>query len=657
MKKQTLKLLTIVFILLLSGCPTPPEITKPDQTVITEESAFKHYQNGQYELAAKHYEQLIASTSSPDKEKYQLLAAESYIYTHNYTQASQILDNISPNTNDISIKYKAIILRAWASLKNKQPEEALKSLQTPFPQKLDVAIIQKYYRLRAEAFKLNGKPIESATELMFLEKYLESPQSVIENQKNLLSGLQTLTDASLKILQVPPPDIFSGWMDLAIILKNTQNDTARQNLLINWKLAFTNHPAINSELLYEYIDKDIKTIETIHTIALLLPSQGKWKNAAITLRDGFLSAHYNETKENKPSINLYYYEAPEKVVEQYLLAVSDGADIIVGPIDEESVALLAQSNTLKPPVLALNNLKPEAIIPPRFYQFKASSEDEARLTAEKIWRDGHTKVATIVPQGLWGNKVALAFEQRWIELGGILLEQQKYPPRQTDYASSIKSLLNLDESNRRQKKIQQYVVNDFQYEPRRRQDVDAIFIAALPKQARLILPQLQFYRANDLPVYSTSHTYSAQSDENNEDLNGLLFCGIPWLLTNEPSAELSKERLLELWPETRQSFFQLFALGIDSYNILSQLNFLQQSPVNMFQGRSGQLYLDTKQRIHRQLVWAKIARGMPSILEPSPRMDIISESIGESPFSINNNSQDMNNQTPLPTEYIEAKIN
>ncbi len=58
-----------------------------------------------------------------------------------------------------------------------------------------------------------------------------------------------------------------------------------------------------------------------------------------------------------------------------------------------------------------------------------------------------------------------------------------------------------------------------------------IFMLATPRQARLINPQLSFYRASRLPVYATSQVYTGYPDSSlDTDLNNVAFCDMPWIL-------------------------------------------------------------------------------------------------------------------------------
>ena len=80
--------------------------------------------------------------------------------------------------------------------------------------------------------------------------------------------------------------------------------------------------------------------------------------------------------------------------------------------------------------------------------------------------------------------------------------------------------------------LRRIIRQPFEFDPRRRQDIDFIFLLANPSQARGIKPTLAFFFAEDLPVYSTSHMNdNSESRIDYLDLAGIRFCDIPWKLT------------------------------------------------------------------------------------------------------------------------------
>ena len=65
-------------------------------------------------------------------------------------------------------------------------------------------------------------------------------------------------------------------------------------------------------------------------------------------------------------------------------------------------------------------------------------------------------------------------------------------------------------------------------------DLNMIFSVGTSIDMRVIKPQFNFNYAEDIPFYSTSHIYSGVNDkEQNQDLNNIKFCDIPWLYNSK----------------------------------------------------------------------------------------------------------------------------
>lgn len=109
-------------------------------------------------------------------------------------------------------------------------------------------------------------------------------------------------------------------------------------------------------------------------IALLLPVSGPLAKPAAAIRDGFFAAHYHRlNKLYQPVIRLYDTGAqPALVIEVYRQAVADGADVVVGPLDRESVKALARESGLGVPTLALNYGDDEGALAGNLFQFGLS---------------------------------------------------------------------------------------------------------------------------------------------------------------------------------------------------------------------------------------------------------------------------------------------
>ena len=186
-------------------------------------------------------------------------------------------------------------------------------------------------------------------------------------------------------------------------------------------------------------------------IALLLPITGRAAAAAISVRDGFLTAYYQTRSQERPRVRVYD-TGTESVADALTLATRQGADFIVGPLTREEVAAAAEFPAQHAPLLALNFLPAERPAPPQFYQYALSPEDEARVAARRILEDQHRRGVALVPAGDWGERVLAAFRQELLSGGGELLATAAIDASRTDYSGPITELLGLSDSTARFKR-------------------------------------------------------------------------------------------------------------------------------------------------------------------------------------------------------------
>ncbi|MGZ8916573.1 MAG: penicillin-binding protein activator, partial [Methylobacter sp.] len=244
------------------------------------------------------------------------------------------------------------------------------------------------------------------------------------------------------------------------------------------------------------------------------------------------------------------------------------------------------------------------------YQFSLSPLDDAEQITHKARSDGHQKALLLIPENAPGKRIANYLTEDWQNQEGTILETQTYNPKGTDFSSPIQKLLNLDESEQRYNKILT-LVPGVKYTPRRRQDADAILLSAYSSEARSINPQLQFYQADDLPVYAMPTVYTGQVNLSQDaDLNKITFCDTPWLFNNAYQGELNMDALQETWKQFPSAYLRLIAMGIDAYNLATRLSNLE---IDSYPGATGNLSLTGDQRIKRKLICAKFIDGHPEV--------------------------------------------
>lgn len=346
-------------------------------------------------------------------------------------------------------------------------------------------------------------------------------------------------------------------------------------------------------------------------LALILPFSGPLASTAEAIRDGFLAA-YLKTGGHMP-VRLYDSGASnESSLAAYQQAVREGAGFVVGPLRKESIAAIAAQGQMQVPVLALNYLDEATRAPANFFQFGLAPEDEARAIAEQAAAQGDKRAIALVPQTEWGDRVLAALDKRLHELGGGVLKAARYKPGAVDYSNSIQDLMNLEASQSRHNALTGIIGSKSEFEPRRRDDVDFIFMASRPSEGHMIWPQLRFYRATGLPVYATSLIYNGTGDN---ELNGVRFCDMPMMLQADNTWAGLRTDAAELPAIKNQP--RLFALGYDAYNVVGLMQAGKMQVGNLFPAASGGLVMKPNGAIGRTLGCAQFRDGSIRTLDAS----------------------------------------
>ena len=602
---------------------TPGIATTPTPT---EQVAKKRYENpasqlikiGRYLDAALLLSELAASVPSPKKQEYQLQIASLLLQGNYLLQAEQILAEINVDGLDTSFQIQKTLLGAQLALAQQQPQQAIDQLDSLSGIIKDASpeLQKEFYNKQIDAFYSRQDYAGSAMARQSLNELIQDGEQIRENHEIILRDLQELTPSELSSLTDRPFNAtMAGWVELAYIAKTAGDETQAQQNIDAWMEKYPNHP-VDLNILKTIVSQQPEALGRPTQIALILPTKGRFAKASQAVQDGFLASYYGQKDDaHKPSIKIYEEgDDPDQIRNVYEQAVTDGADFVVGPLNKSSVNALAATSNFPTPILALNYSETlSEDTNNNFFQMSLSPEQEARQVAEHAWLDGHQKAAVLIPNTKWGDRVYEAFKSRWEELGGEVVEYQSYNAKKSDYGLPIKKLLNIDESEKRAREIKDLVNMKMEYEPRRRNDVDMIFMAAFSRQGRLLRPQLRFHRASKIPVYSTSHVFSGTLQPSmDRDMNDVKFSDMPWTLAkNNPL----KQKIESLWPNSSKRYMRLYALGVDAFNVISELNRLRRNQFSSYQGETGLLYLDVTNRLLRRLIWAQFVDGKPRVLD------------------------------------------
>jgi outer membrane PBP1 activator LpoA protein len=344
-------------------------------------------------------------------------------------------------------------------------------------------------------------------------------------------------------------------------------------------------------------------------IALLLPLTGGAASAGKAIQNGFLGAYFATASglDDRQRVRVYDVNSEGGASAAYAAAVADGAEFVVGPLLKRSVTELANDILVPVPVLTLNYLGDETLAPPGLYQFALAPEDEAMSAAQRAVSDGYARGVALVPNNEWGRRLLTSFVTEFEGLGGTLLDYRMYTPGKQDFSDEIESLMGLSGSVERYQRMRANIGGALQFDPRRRQDTEFIFLATDAAAGRLLKAQLKFHYSGDVPVFSTS-SVNAMDGRSNADLNGIMFADTPWVVDPQPWIARLPAQFAEYWPEERR-LTRLHAMGYDAYNLIASLYTARGGVMEELDGATGELFLDASGRVHRRLAWAQFQRG------------------------------------------------
>lgn len=607
-----LKLIPLLILAVALSACAPKDSIVSDSGIVTADQA--EVDTIPLEDPEKYIE-LAAETTGAERNQHLLTAAQILYQLRQYVLADQQLAEINQTLLTRPDIIEIQFLKAEIELGRGNPRESLRllNISSILPAIQQMRLMQ----LRARAFLEAGYPLESAKTRVQIDKSLTDSLDRDMNHQAIWEALSMLPKTSLQQASKAPLNAeLLGWVELAKIAKRGQIDWLNmQDGIYNWRKRYPKHPAAKV-FINELGSKQIELIEQPKHIAVLLPLNGKYANVAAAIRDGIMSAYYQhpdksflpqisfiDTSDNQAAIASYYKKA-----------IDNGADFIIGPFLKGGVEILSRATQMEVPTLTLNYSSNSGETTSNLFQFGLLPEDEARQSAEMAFRQGRTHAAVLVPEGTWGERLRDSFKQRFEELGGSVISSQTYKANKNDFKSPIQNLLNINQSYTRYRSIKNIMRTSMKFTPYRRQDVDMIFMAATPKDARQLKPQFKFHYAGEIPVYSTSHAFTGQLKKRaDRDIDDLNFIDMPWIL-NRPNRQ--KQSLINLWPE-QQRFTRFFALGVDAYNLIPFLGRLQGKSYERFSGQTGNLYLDSTNRIHRELLWAQFNRGVPKLIDIS----------------------------------------
>ena len=248
---------------------------------------------------------------------------------------------------------------------------------------------------------------------------------------------------------------------------------------------------------------------------------------------------------------------------------------------------------------------PPSAPPDRFYQFGLSPTAESRAVARRALARGLTRAAVLTPDNAWGQRMEDAFAQTLDQAGGRVLTAARFRPGAEHFAQPLSALFGLDASAARAQRLGTVLGMNPGFSPRRRRDIQFLFLAAPFATARLIGPQIAYYQGLGLPVYSLANIYRPGGPR--PDLAGVVFPVMPWFTAMAGPVAALRKRFRVLFPEAWSRVARLYALGYDSWRLVPLLANYSHPLAQPVRGVTGVLSLGPGGILGRRLDWAEYA--------------------------------------------------
>lgn len=573
--------------LLLAACQSVPPV--PDQ--MQESGARERLEAGDFGAAGAEFEHL-ADEKRGLRDYYLLRAAEAWREEAELDDVARLLGEIKRKKLDPEQNLRFDLLAAEIALSQQQAARA-STLLAIDDARIPAAVRERWLELQARAFLAEGRYVDAMRTRLRLIAVLPVAERR-DAQRELLDMVAAQKTESLRADLVPmrADDPLRPWLERA--LRAAGEAPARAPI--------TATEAVGTMLAGSDGQMHREGFKPVRKLALVLPVSGEYAAAGKAILDGLMSMHYQLAAAE----SLQVYDAGgtrRSAIEAYALALKDGADAVLGPVERDQVDAILEASDGRVPLLTLNHPEPKTIAADGSFRFGLMPEEEAALAAERFIAEGAKRIAVFGTNEDWSERAMAALDAQLRALGGSISGRRMLRDSDVDFAESLVALIGSPDAAIETRKA------------------DGIFIAVRPSTARLLLPQLRAADFTQLPMLATSHVYGgALQTLQDKDLDGLVFMDAPW--THGGAVGLPARSDLARDLASAANSPRLFAFGLDAYQLLPYLDFLRAKPGRYIDGASGLLLSDAFGRIRRQPQFYRFVDGVP---QPATALRLVVE--------------------------------
>ncbi len=553
--------------LMMAGCAT---VSTTAVTSPAEQSARNLASDGKFAESAQAWQQIALAARSPARDRAFVQAAEAFERAGNTAAAKQALAQSNRRKLSGDDAFRHDLLSAQYLIAAGQGREAV-ALLGQDRNGIAAADAPRWHRLRLQAFEANGQTFDVAAEMAALNSSQPPREraAAIRNITRLLAGLDanTLSTRSAGLAANDP------------LYPLAARELSKRGLPLPHSLDRSTQVRTQA-----FPPADSDGYRPPSQLAVLLPASGPLASAGAAVRDGLLTGYYGEVRR-RPLIK--FYDTAGTAAGAQLAAtqaVTDGAQMIIGPLTRDEVTAVFAQGDVGIPVLALNRGSDSP--PTGSASFALLPDDEGLFAADRLAARGLLKVLVFTQKDDSVQRALASFREQLRARGGEIVGEIAIDDSTSDITAQLLP----------------YIVAG--------RMPTGIFMPLRPAQARVVAAQIKLSPLAALPRVSTSVILGGGTAKLDDVLNGIEYPEVPWLLGSRggyPDATLVAGKLNSATGASQR----LFAFGLDAWKLVAYLDRFGTDPGYFLPGATGDLRLDSFGVIQREPNWAEISSGRP----------------------------------------------
>ena len=334
-----------------AAAPTKPSTPPPQPTAAAE----GYMRTGNYLAAAQAFEQLYSTTDDSKTERHRLRAVLAYADADQLEQAGLLLAQnppanpaADPSADPLAERLR-ILATIFVALKANpasiEPASALTELQSVDPRNLSPYQKGVYHRSSSALAARQHDVVRRLNEGLAADRYPMPDTARAALHRDIWRAVLSLTPQQKNNVGLEGNNTTQAWLELHTDVTPVMHDSAQlSDVVSSWRNKHPSHPA-NTYIVEELFETAESLSAAVRHIALLLPFEGRYAEAAAAIRDGLVAAWFDDLDSAKPVVSIYSVTA-ETAAAQYANAVSNGADFVVGPLEKNDHRKFARSSRI-----------------------------------------------------------------------------------------------------------------------------------------------------------------------------------------------------------------------------------------------------------------------------------------------------------------------